>query len=182
MIEEPPTVNDLANLLAQAMRRPLVELAHRPQTLYLRSRPQWAELLPHLKEVGIQVVSQETLPKWDAAFGDLYAQVERARSARGAKRTRGRSSAKASATGRRGKPMARTKKAAATSQRPAEQGNVRLYTLEVFLLSGPITEKFAKKNPVVSRTIQMRGDQTLATASALQGQYNQGVTAMGPCQ
>jgi hypothetical protein len=29
------------------------------------------------------------------------------------------------------------------------------------LLSGPITEKFAKKNPVVSRTIQIRGDQTL---------------------
>ncbi len=33
--------------------------------------------------------------------------------------------------------------------------------MEVFLLSGPITEKFAKKNPVVSRTIQIRGDQTL---------------------
>ena len=104
-VAEPPTVNDLADLLAQAMRRPLVELAHRPQTLYLRSRPQWAELLPHLKAVGIQVVSQEALPKWDAAFGDLYAQVERARSARGAKRTRGRSSAKASATGGRGQPM-----------------------------------------------------------------------------
>jgi hypothetical protein len=58
--------------------------------------------------------------------------------------------------------MARTNKAAATSPQPAEQGKVRLYTLEVFLLSGPITEKFAKKNPVVSRTIQMRGDQTLA--------------------
>src|SRR5262249_40302047 len=90
-VTEPPTVNDLANLLAHAMRRPLVELAHRPQTLYLRSRPEWAELLPHLKEVGVQVVSQETLPKWDAAFCDLYAQVERARSARGAKLTRGRS-------------------------------------------------------------------------------------------
>ena len=37
----------------------------------------------------------------------------------------------------------------------------RLYTLEVSLLSGPITEKFADKNPVVSRTIQLRGDQTL---------------------
>lgn len=37
----------------------------------------------------------------------------------------------------------------------------RLYTLEVFLVSGLITEKFAKKNPVVSRTIQIRGDQTL---------------------
>jgi hypothetical protein len=38
---------------------------------------------------------------------------------------------------------------------------VRLYTLEVFLLSGPISEKFAKKNRVISRTIQIRGDQTL---------------------
>lgn len=36
-----------------------------------------------------------------------------------------------------------------------------LFTLEVFLISGPITDKFAKKNPVISRTIQMRGDQTL---------------------
>jgi hypothetical protein len=37
----------------------------------------------------------------------------------------------------------------------------QLYTLEVVLISGPITEKFYRKNPVVSRTIQMRGDQTL---------------------
>lgn len=44
----------------------------------------------------------------------------------------------------------------------ADQGQGHLYTLEVCLLSGPITERFAKKNPVVSRTIQIRGDQTLA--------------------
>ncbi len=37
-----------------------------------------------------------------------------------------------------------------------------LYTLEVFLIGGPITERFAKKNPVVSRIIEIRGDQTLA--------------------
>src|SRR3954466_84567 len=54
--------------------------------------------------------------------------------------------------------MARPKKVAAE---PPEQGGVRLYSLEVSLLSGPITEKFAKRNPVVSRTIQIRGDQTL---------------------
>jgi hypothetical protein len=41
------------------------------------------------------------------------------------------------------------------------QDNVEIYTLEVFLLNGPITEKFLKKNPVISRTIQIRGDQTL---------------------
>ncbi|MBI3089546.1 MAG: hypothetical protein HYY96_02675 [Candidatus Tectomicrobia bacterium] len=37
----------------------------------------------------------------------------------------------------------------------------RLFTLEVVLTSGLITEEFAARNPVVSRTIQMRGDQTL---------------------
>ena len=42
-----------------------------------------------------------------------------------------------------------------------EKEDMQLYTLEVFLLGGPITETFAKKNPVISRTIKMRGDQTL---------------------
>ena len=36
-----------------------------------------------------------------------------------------------------------------------------LYTLEVFIISGPLTESFIKKNRVISRTIQIRGDQTL---------------------
>jgi hypothetical protein len=44
---------------------------------------------------------------------------------------------------------------------PSEPGKPRLYTLDVFLISGPISEKFAKRNPVISRTIQIRGDQTL---------------------
>jgi hypothetical protein len=41
-------------------------------------------LVAHLKQVGIQVVSQEALPRWDGTFGDLYAQVEQARAAQGA--------------------------------------------------------------------------------------------------
>jgi hypothetical protein len=77
-VEEPPTVNDLAHLLAEAMRRPLVDFSHRPRTLYLRERPEWAELMPHLRQVGIQVVSQDALPKWDREFGDLHGQVEQA--------------------------------------------------------------------------------------------------------
>ncbi len=36
-----------------------------------------------------------------------------------------------------------------------------LYTLEVFLLEGPVTSRFVEKNPVVCRTIEIRGDQTL---------------------
>lgn len=37
----------------------------------------------------------------------------------------------------------------------------RLYTLEVFIIGGQVTEKFAKRNPVISRTINIQGDQTL---------------------
>jgi len=37
----------------------------------------------------------------------------------------------------------------------------RLFTLEVCIVSGPMTEKFIKKNKAICRTIQIRGDQTL---------------------
>jgi hypothetical protein len=37
----------------------------------------------------------------------------------------------------------------------------RLFTLEVCLIGGPVTERFARRNKVVARTIQIRGDQTL---------------------
>ena len=37
----------------------------------------------------------------------------------------------------------------------------RLYTVDVFLVSGPMTKQFVKKNRVLSRTIQIRGDQPL---------------------
>lgn len=45
--------------------------------------------------------------------------------------------------------------------KPDEKRNPQLYTLDVFIIGGPVTEKFVKKNPVISRTIQIRGDQTL---------------------
>ncbi|MGQ9648968.1 MAG: plasmid pRiA4b ORF-3 family protein [Phycisphaerae bacterium] len=46
-------------------------------------------------------------------------------------------------------------------QNPKTSSGSGLYTLEVFLVGGPVTEEFVEKNPVVSRTIQIRGDQTL---------------------
>ena len=52
----------------------------------------------------------------------------------------------------------RTTKSPRPASHPFEPGKTSLYTLEVFLISGPITEKFAKKNPEISRTIQIRGD------------------------
>ena len=57
--------------------------------------------------------------------------------------------------------MARPKKSPLKLHEPTDQGDVRLYTLEVFIISGPVSEKFTKKHPEMSRTIQIRGDQTL---------------------
>jgi hypothetical protein len=37
----------------------------------------------------------------------------------------------------------------------------KIYRLAVFLTEGYVTEEFVKRNPVVSRTIEMRGHQTL---------------------
>ena len=42
-----------------------------------------------------------------------------------------------------------------------ESKGVVLYTLEVFIIGGPISEKFLKRNPEISRTIEIRGDQSL---------------------
>jgi len=46
--------------------------------------------------------------------------------------------------------------------KPSVARATQLYELEVALRSGPVTEAFAKKNPSVIRTIQIRSDQTLA--------------------
>ena len=58
--------------------------------------------------------------------------------------------------------MARHKASSPPTRASADQGGVGLFTLDVFLIGGPVSEKFAKKNPVLARTIQIRGDQTLA--------------------
>jgi hypothetical protein len=73
----PPTVNDLAALLAHAMLRPLnAGDRQRPRTIYLRERPQWQELLPHLRQLGIEVVSREDLPEFDEAVLDWMQQTK----------------------------------------------------------------------------------------------------------
>ena len=50
-----------------------------------------------------------------------------------------------------------------TKKAPAKNAATpQLYTFEVALISGPLSEKFIKKNPVIARTIEMTGDQTFA--------------------
>lgn len=67
----PPTVNGLATLLAHAMLRPLdAGNRQRPAKIYLRDRPQWQELLPHLQQLEIAVELTEDLPWFDEAVMD----------------------------------------------------------------------------------------------------------------
>jgi hypothetical protein len=63
-----PTVNDMATLLATAMRRPLTGKAHRPRRIHVRGHPQWRELFPHLEELDIKVAVHRELPKVRQAY------------------------------------------------------------------------------------------------------------------
>jgi hypothetical protein len=67
-VEGRPTVNDMATLLAHAMRRPLAGKAHRPRHIHVRGHPQWKELFPHLEELGIRVAVHRELPKVRRAY------------------------------------------------------------------------------------------------------------------
>jgi hypothetical protein len=67
-VEGKPTVNDMATLLAHAMRRPLAGKAHCPRRIHVRGHPQWRELFPHLEEIGIMVAVHRELPKVQRAY------------------------------------------------------------------------------------------------------------------
>ena len=78
LVEYPPNVNDLADLLAGAMRRPITELDHRPRQIVLRDNPRWEELFSHLKQLGIEVSIQNELPKVEELYEDFLRQMRRA--------------------------------------------------------------------------------------------------------
>ena len=44
---------------------------------------------------------------------------------------------------------------------------MNIYTLEVFITMGLVSLKFAEKNPIMSRTMEIRGDQTLEELHAV---------------
>jgi hypothetical protein len=63
-----PSVNDLATLLANAMRRPLEGKDRRPRLVRLRGHHQWRELFPVLKELGVEVSVERELPGIEKAY------------------------------------------------------------------------------------------------------------------
>ena len=77
-VEYTPNVNDLADLLADALRRPLTGSAHRPSHLHFRANPRWEELFPHLKELGIEISIQDDLPLLEIVYEDFLRQMRKA--------------------------------------------------------------------------------------------------------
>jgi hypothetical protein len=77
-VEYTPTVNDLADILAEAMRRPLTGSDRRPHRIHFRGNPRWEELFPHLKELGIEVTLHDELPELEEVYLDFCRQMRKA--------------------------------------------------------------------------------------------------------
>ena len=78
-VEYTPTVNDLADLLADAMCQPLTGSACRSEHLRVRANPRWDELLPHLQELGVEVTLRDALPELEEVYLDFLREVRKAR-------------------------------------------------------------------------------------------------------
>ena len=76
-VEYTPTVNDLADLLAKAMNRPLTGSPRRPERIHLRGNPRWEELFRHLNELGIEVAIQDELLELEEVHLDFLRQMGR---------------------------------------------------------------------------------------------------------
>jgi hypothetical protein len=76
-----PSVNDLATLLAHAMRRPLDGDARRPRLIRLRGHHQWRGLFPVLEEIGVrvEVLAGQRLPGIGTAYDEHLRRLREAR-------------------------------------------------------------------------------------------------------
>jgi hypothetical protein len=77
--EHLPTVNDLATLLAHAMRRPALGSPSRPRLVRLTDNPAWAELVPHLQEVGVEVENLKRLQASQTALREFRQELQKSR-------------------------------------------------------------------------------------------------------
>jgi hypothetical protein len=77
-VEYTPNVNDLADLLADAMRRPLTGSGRRADHIHFRNNPRWEELFRHLNELGIATSIHEELPKVEEVYEDFLRQMRKA--------------------------------------------------------------------------------------------------------
>ena len=64
-------MQDLAEILSDAMRCLLPCGCFRPEIVFLRDNPEWDRLFPFLGQVGIEAVVTEDLLSWDAKADEL---------------------------------------------------------------------------------------------------------------
>jgi hypothetical protein len=76
-LEYTPNVNDLADLLADALRRPLTGSERRPEHIRFRDNPRWEELFRHLHDLGIATSTHEELPKVEEVYEDFLRQMRK---------------------------------------------------------------------------------------------------------
>src|SRR5262249_2381582 len=76
-VEYTPNVNDLADLLADAMRRPLTGSDRRPQHIRFRANPRWEELYRHLEDLRIATSVHTELPRADEAAEEFFRQMRK---------------------------------------------------------------------------------------------------------
>jgi hypothetical protein len=77
-VEGRPSANDLAALLAKAMRQPLTKGAHRPRCIHVRGHRQWQELFSPLDDLGIKVSVRQELPKLQEAYQEHLGKLQEA--------------------------------------------------------------------------------------------------------
>jgi hypothetical protein len=65
VLDEPPVVQDLAEILSKAMECLLPCGRFRPEFVVLRDNPEWERLLPFLGQIGFEGVVAEDLLHWD---------------------------------------------------------------------------------------------------------------------
>lgn len=81
-VENSPTINDMATMLANAMLCPLTQHARRPARLYVREYTPWDAIYPHLRGLGIKISIHREFPRIYAAFHDRLRQLRQMRSPR----------------------------------------------------------------------------------------------------
>lgn len=76
LLDHAPAADDLAGLLAYAMQEPRGSRPQRPLGVRLRNRREWAELLPHLLDLDLELHLTNTLRTFDAAAHDLISKLK----------------------------------------------------------------------------------------------------------
>jgi tetratricopeptide (TPR) repeat protein len=75
LLEEEPGAASLWDTLVQAMQNPAAGEPHRPTALQVQADERWESLRPHVEEVGIELVTGETLDHFSRVFADLSEHV-----------------------------------------------------------------------------------------------------------